>query len=109
MSSSSANEIPVEELTQDMREQRIIANFDYHTIRGDPPRGSAVLRVVGFGVITIVGIDPEQARIGDIAVEIAHSGFHTRAEVWVKVSNGSRGWVSTSLFQAQYYHTTYLA
>ncbi|CAM6007904.1 unnamed protein product [Sphagnum balticum] len=85
MSSSSSDEIPVEELTHDMREQRIIANFDYHTTQGDPPRGSAILRVVGFGVITIVGIDPKQARIGDIAVEIAHNGFHTRAEVWVKV------------------------
>jgi hypothetical protein len=109
MSSSSVDEIPVEELTQDMREQRIIANFDYYTTQSEPPRGSTILRVVGFGVITIVGIDPEQARIGDIAVEIAHSGFHTHAEVWVKVNNGSRGWVSTSQFQAQYYHTTYLA
>jgi hypothetical protein len=78
MSSSNADEIPIEELTQDMREQRIIANFDYYTTQGEPPRGSAVLRVLGFGVITIVGIDPEQAHIGDIAVEIAHNGFHTR-------------------------------
>jgi hypothetical protein len=110
MSSSSPEDIPVEELTQDMREQRIIGNFDYYTTQGVvPPRGAVVLRVLGFGVITIVGIDPEQARVGDIAVEIAHSGFHTRAEVWVKVSNGSRGWVSTSQLQEQYYHTTYLA
>jgi hypothetical protein len=39
------------------------------------------LRFQGFGVVNIVGIDPEEVRIGDIAVEIAHSGFHTRAEV----------------------------
>jgi hypothetical protein len=37
--------------------------------------------------VTIVGCDPEAARVGDIAVEIAHSGFHTRAEVWVKARN----------------------
>ncbi len=92
-----------------MREQRIIANFDYHTTQSEPPVGSAILRIVGFGVFTIIGIDPEQAHIGDIAVEIAHSGFHTRAEVWMKVSNESRGWVSTSQFQTQYYYTTYLA
>jgi hypothetical protein len=46
--------------------------------------------------VTIVGCDPEAACIGDIAVEIAHSGFHTRAEVWVKARNGPSGWVSTS-------------
>jgi len=44
-----------------------------------------VLRFLGFGVITLVEIDPEVARVGDVAVEITHSGFHTRAEVWLKV------------------------
>ncbi|CAM6004290.1 unnamed protein product [Sphagnum balticum] len=38
------------------------------------------------------GIDPAQARIGDIAVEITHSGFHTYARVWLKVADGARGW-----------------
>ncbi len=95
MSSSSANEISVEVLTHVTREQRIILSFDFYTNQGGPPRGAVVLRFQGFGVVTIIGIDPEAARIGDIAVEIAHSGFHTRAQVWVKVSNGSRGWVST--------------
>jgi hypothetical protein len=101
MSLSSADEISVEVLTQVTREQRIILSFDFYTNQGGPPRGAVVLRFQGFGVVTIVGIDPE--------VEIAHSGFHTRAEVWVKVSNGPRGWVSTSQLQTQYYFTTYLA
>jgi len=96
MSSSSADEILVELLTQVTREQRIILSFDFYTNQGGPPRGAVVLRFQGFGVVTIVGIDPKAARIGDIAIEIAHSGFHTRVEVWLKVSNGSRGWVSTS-------------
>jgi hypothetical protein len=91
MSSSSVDEISVEVLTHVTREQRIILSFDFYTNQGGPPRGAVVLRFQGFGVVTIVGIDPEAARIGDIAIEIAHSGFHTRAEVWVKVSNGSRG------------------
>jgi hypothetical protein len=109
MSSSSADEISVEVLTHVTREQRIILSFDFHTNQGGPSRGAIVLRVLGFGVITIVGIDPEEARIGDIVIEITYSGFHTRAEVWVKVSNGSRGWVSTLQLQTQYYYTTYLA
>ncbi len=44
----------------------------------------------------LVGIDPDKARVGDIAVEVAHSGFYTRAQVWLKVTDGARGWVSTS-------------
>jgi hypothetical protein len=109
MSSSSADEISVEVLTWVTREERILLSFDFYTNQGGPPRGAVVLRFQGFGVVTIVGIDPAAARVGDIAIKIAHSGFHTRAKVWVKVKNGPRGWVSTSQLQHQYYFTTYLA
>jgi hypothetical protein len=97
MSSVGADDVEAEELTQEVREQRIINRFDFYTTRGVlPPRGAVVLRFLGFGVITIVGVDPDEARVGDIAIEIAHSGFYTRAEVWVRVNNGARGWVSIS-------------
>jgi len=97
MSSVGADDVEAEELTQEVREQRIINRFDFYTTRGVlPPRGAVVLRFLGFGVITIVRVDPDEARVGDIAIEIAHSGFYTRAEVWVRVNNGARGWVSIS-------------
>jgi hypothetical protein len=110
MSSTGADDIEVEELVQETREQRIIHRFDFHTARGVlPPKGVVVLHSLGFSIIIIVGIDLDEARIGDIAIEITHSGFFTRAEVWVKVSNGAREWVSISQFQTQYHYTTYLA
>jgi hypothetical protein len=31
--------------------------------------------------VKIVGIDPDEARVGDIVVEVAHNGFYTRAQV----------------------------
>jgi hypothetical protein len=46
---------------------------------------------IGFGVVRLVGIDPDEAQVGDIAVEVAHSGFYTRAQVWLKVIDGARG------------------
>jgi hypothetical protein len=82
MSSTGTNDIEVEELVRETREQGIVQRFDFYTTRDVvPPRGAVVLRSLGFGVITIVGIDPDQARVGDIVIEIAHSGFYTRAEV----------------------------
>jgi hypothetical protein len=82
MSSSGADDVEVEDLTQDIRERGIITRFDFLTTRGVvPPRGAVVLRFLGFGVISIVGIDPGAARIGDVAIKIAHSGFYTRAEI----------------------------
>jgi hypothetical protein len=68
-----------------------------------------ILRFLGFGVVRLVGIDPDEARIGDIAVEVAHSGFYTRAQVWLKVIDGARGWASTSELQDNFYFTSYLA
>jgi hypothetical protein len=68
-----------------------------------------ILRFLGFGVVRLVGIDPGQARVGDIAVEVAHSGFYTRAQVWLKVVDGARGWALTSELHTNFYFTSYLA
>jgi hypothetical protein len=96
MSSSGVNETGGEEVTQDIRDQRIVNRFDYYITQGGPQRGVVIMRFLGFGAITLVGIDPEEAQIEDIVVEIAHSGFHTRAEVWLRVRNGTEGWMSIS-------------
>jgi hypothetical protein len=99
MSSSNADEVGVEELTQEIREQRIIIRFDYPKGQDGPQRGAVVLRFLGFGVVIFVGIDPDEARVGDVAVEVAHSGFYTGVEIWLKVRDRTRGWASTSVLQ----------
>jgi hypothetical protein len=91
MSSSSNEDIPVE-LSQEIREQRIIRRFDFGIELYGPQRGAVILRALGFGVVRIVGIEPDQARIGDIAVEVTHSGYFTRARVWLKAIDGAGGW-----------------
>jgi hypothetical protein len=109
MSSSGTDEVGREEATQEIREQRIVNRFDYLNVQDGPQRGAVVVRFLGFGAITLAGIDPEEARVRNIAIEVAHSGFHTHAEVWLKVRDGARGWVSISQLQTQYYYTSYLA
>jgi len=99
MSTPSIDEVGAEELTQEIHEQQIVNRFDYLTTQGVPQRGSVVMRLLGFGVVTLVGIDPDTAQVGDIAIEVAHSGFYTRAKVWLKVSDGARGWVLISKLQ----------
>jgi hypothetical protein len=109
MSSSSDEEVPVEPITQENRELNLVRRFDFFTIQNGPQRGSVVLRFLGFGVVRLVGIDPNEARVGDIAVEVAHSGFYTCAQVWLKVIDGAGGWVSTSELQTSFYFASYLA
>jgi len=96
MSASNSEEVPVEPITQENCELNIVRKFNFFTIQNGPQRGSVVLRFLGFGVVRLVGIDPNEARVGDIVAEVAHSGFYTRARVWLKVIDGAGGWVSTS-------------
>jgi hypothetical protein len=100
MSSSNIN---VEELTQHIHEQRIVLRFDYPRGKDGPQRGAVILHFLGFGVVTLVGVDPDEAQVEDITVEVAHSGFYTRTEVWLKVRDGARGWASIAELQTQYY------
>jgi hypothetical protein len=96
MSSSSGEDVPVEILTQETRELQLVGRFDFFTVQNGPQRGAVILRFLGFGVVRVVGIDPDEARVGDIVVDIAHSGFYTCARVWLKVIDGARGWAATS-------------
>jgi len=109
MSSSSDEGVPVEQMTQEIREQQLVGRFDFLTVQNGPQRGAVIVRFLGFGVVRLVGIDLDEVRIGDIAVEVVHSGFYTRAQVWLKVIDGARGWTSTSNLQTNFYFTSYLA
>ncbi len=51
-----------------------------------------ILRFLGFGVVTIIRIDLDEARVGDVAIEIFHNGFYTHVQVWLKLKDGARGW-----------------
>jgi len=96
MSTPSADEVGVEELTQEIHEQQILNRFYYLTTQRGPQKGAVVLHLLGFEVVTLLGIDPEEAQVGDIAVEVAYNGFYTHAKVWLKVKDGAKGWVSIS-------------
>jgi hypothetical protein len=44
-----------------MREQQIVNRFDFLTGQNGPQRGAVVLRFLGFGVVTLIGIDSDEA------------------------------------------------
>jgi hypothetical protein len=77
-------------------------------VRG-PQRGAVILRFLGFGVVRLIGVNPDQVRVRDIAVEVVHSGFYTSARVWLRIADGARGWAWTAELQDNFYFTSYLA
>jgi len=109
MSSFSGEEVPLELVTQENHELNLVRRFNFGTIQNRPQRGAVILRFLGFGIVRVVGINPTQAWVGDIAVEVTHSGFYTSARVWVRVTDGARGWACTSKLQDSFYFTSYLA
>jgi hypothetical protein len=112
MSLSSGEGVPVEQVTQEIREQqldRFVGRFDFFTIQNGPQGGAVILHFLGFGVVRLVRIDLDEVRVGDIAVEVAHSVFYTCVQVWLKVIDGAKGWASTSELHTNFYITPYLA
>jgi hypothetical protein len=108
MSSSGSEEVPVELVTHENRELNIVRRFDFFTVQNGPQREATILCFLGFGVVRLVGIDLDVARVGDIAVEITHNGFYTTARVWLKVTDGARAWACTSELQQSFHYTSYL-
>jgi hypothetical protein len=53
---------------------------------------------LGFGVVTIIGVNPDEAQARDIVVELMHNEFCMRAQVWVKMQDGGGRWVSSARF-----------
>ncbi len=60
-----------------------------------------ILCQLGFGVIAIIGMSPNETQARDIVVKLMCNGFCTRAQVWVKMQDGTKGWVSNARFQKQ--------
>ncbi len=61
MSSSGDEAVPVEHVNQEDRELNIVRRFDFLTVQNGPQRGAVILRFLGFGVVRLVGIDPDAA------------------------------------------------
>jgi hypothetical protein len=51
-----------------------------------------ILQLHGFGVVNIVGIDPRETQVGDLAVKINHKRFDTHAQVWIEIFDGTKKW-----------------
>jgi len=40
----------------------------------------------------------DESQVGDIVVELMHNGICIKAQVWVKMQDAARGWVSSARF-----------
>jgi hypothetical protein len=85
--------------SQEAQKEQIIVGFDFPKTQTSPQIGTLILHQLGFGFVVILGVIPDEAQVGDIAIELMHNGFYTRAQVWLKMQDGVGGWVSSAIFQ----------
>jgi hypothetical protein len=38
-----------------------------------------ILCLLGFGVVNIIGLNPDEVQVGDFVVDLSNNGFYTRA------------------------------
>jgi hypothetical protein len=68
-----------------------INEFDFPFPRFNtlPKEGAVILKLQGFRVVDIVGLNPNLARIGDLALLIAHIRVYTRVQIWLRTKDGA--------------------
>jgi hypothetical protein len=69
MSSLDSNKLVTD--LQAIHDQQIARSFNNPSSHQFPQVGSVVLRLVGFGVVTIVGFNFEEGKIGNITINDA--------------------------------------
>jgi hypothetical protein len=61
MSSFSVDEIGIDEVTQKVHEQQLAIRFDHPRRQDEPPQiGVVILRLLGFGIVMLIGINPDE-------------------------------------------------
>ncbi len=59
---------------QVIHDQQIVRSFNNLSNQPFPQVGSMVLRLVGFGVVIVVGFNLVETKVGDISIKITHIG-----------------------------------
>jgi hypothetical protein len=77
MLDSSSSEHNQNLTTQKLFEHQIVHRFDNSGIRQNPSLASLILWLHGFGVVSIMRIDPRETLVGDLVVKINHKRFDT--------------------------------
>lgn len=72
------------EEAQHRHEIQAMSEFDFPFLRFDiqPKEGTIILQLQEFGVVHIMGLDLDQAQVGDLAIHVSHFGFYSKVHVW---------------------------
>jgi hypothetical protein len=63
--------------------KNIIQNFCFDEVDfpKEPKVGAIILRIIGFAIVKIIGFDSTIVKVGDLVMNMRHSGFHTQTTI----------------------------
>lgn len=64
------------------------------------------MRLQGFDVVNIIGLNPDLARVGDLALLVTHNRMYTKVEMWLKIRYGVGGWTTVDKHHHRYYFSS---
>jgi hypothetical protein len=69
--------------------------------------GFLIIRINVFALVMIVGFDPHEAEVGDLAVCVIHFVFFMKVIIWIKIREGvdGRRWTIIQTQETKFFYT----
>jgi hypothetical protein len=61
------------------------------------------LRLQGFGVVNIIGLNPNLTKVGDLVMFVTHIGMYMKVQVWLKTRHGAGSCITIDKHHHKYY------
>jgi hypothetical protein len=55
-----------------------------------PREGVVILKLQGFGVVSVIGFNLNLAKVGDLVLHVTHTNMYMRVQMWLKIGHGPR-------------------
>jgi hypothetical protein len=68
-----------------------VLSLDNVAFSREPNVGFVIVRITRFASMIIVGFDPHVIEVGDLAINIIHSGLLMKETIWIKIREGVDG------------------
>jgi hypothetical protein len=65
--------------------------------------GTIISRLHGFRVVSIIRLNPNLAKVSDIALLVTHTKMYTRVHIWLRIGDGVGDLTIVAQHQHRYY------
>ncbi len=71
-----------------------VSEFDFPFPRFDISlkHGAIILHLQGFDVVSIIGLNPDLAQVGDLVIQVTHTSMYTTTQICLKTRDGAGSW-----------------